>query len=130
MSRRSPPKAALALILTMILVNAGCSGESSTSRNSDTEGKEPAVSFTPVSFPVWREKLASWHGDIVVVDVWATWCLPCLERFPHMVDLHERFGGQGVKFVSLSLDDRGDRAAVAREKGTTSSPWSSSEVRS
>lgn len=51
-------------------------------------------------------------GRVVVVDVWATWCSPCLERFPHMVQLYNRYKHDDVEFVSMSVDDREDKAAV------------------
>jgi thiol-disulfide isomerase/thioredoxin len=55
-------------------------------------------------------------GRVVVVDMWATWCAPCIERFPHMVELYHRYKGRGVEFVSISVDDREDRAAVERAR--------------
>ena len=55
-------------------------------------------------------------GRLVVVDMWATWCPPCIERFPHMVKLHERYAPEGVDFVSLCLDDREDEQAVERAR--------------
>lgn len=52
-------------------------------------------------------------GQAVVVDMWATWCLPCIERFPHMVELAQKYADQRVRFVSLCLDDRDDEDAIA-----------------
>lgn len=71
------------------------------------------ATLTSVSYQQWLEELAALRGRIVVVDFWATWCVPCLERFPHMVQLERRYGPQGVTFVSLSLDDREDAEAIA-----------------
>ena len=53
-------------------------------------------------------------GRIVVVDIWATWCVPCVERFPHMIALYRQYKDRGVEFVSMSVDDREDKAAVKR----------------
>ena len=52
----------------------------------------------------------------MVVDVWATWCVPCVERFPHMVSLYQRYKNRGVEFVSMSVDDREDKAAIERAR--------------
>jgi thiol-disulfide isomerase/thioredoxin len=100
----------LLLFLSLALLPA-CTEGPSTTREDD-----PSVSFTPLSFAEWREKLDGYEGDIVVVDFWATWCVPCLERFPAMVQLHERFGTRGVRFVSMCLDDRGDKIALERAR--------------
>jgi thiol-disulfide isomerase/thioredoxin len=66
-----------------------------------------------VDFDAWKARLASYRPEIVVVDMWATWCSSCLTRFPKMVDLSRRYASQGVQFVSLSLDDRDDVQALA-----------------
>jgi thiol-disulfide isomerase/thioredoxin len=73
-------------------------------------------SLTALSYEQWQQKLASYRGDIVVVDFWATWCSPCLQRFPHIVQLHQQYGGKGVRFVSLALEDKSDPGAIERAR--------------
>ncbi len=73
------------------------------------------VSLRPLTFAQWQHKLAGYRGQVVIVDFWATWCAPCLERFPHMVSLYQKYGSRGnVRFVSISLDDREDPQALQR----------------
>lgn len=66
-----------------------------------------------VSFDGWRQTLAARRGAIVVVDLWASWCMTCIERFPAMVAMSRRYRDDGVQFLSLNLDDRTDAAAIA-----------------
>lgn len=68
--------------------------------------------LAPVDFTSWKTIQLAAKPDVVVVDLWATWCVPCLERFPHMVELSEQYEQQGVTFFSLSLDDRDDSDAL------------------
>lgn len=70
-----------------------------------------------VSFAQWQDVLASHKGDLVVVDFWATWCVPCIERFPKMVALSQRYADRGVTFLAFSLDDKGDQGAIDRANG-------------
>lgn len=74
------------------------------------------VKFQPIRFEQWQRQLQSMKGHIVVVDVWATWCAPCIERFPHMVQLYDNYKDRGVEFVSMSVDDREDKAAVEQAR--------------
>lgn len=72
----------------------------------------PVVELVPVSFAEWEARRTEFVPDLLVVDLWATWCTPCLERFPHMVEMHHKYKDRGVQFVSLSLDDREDPSSI------------------
>jgi thiol-disulfide isomerase/thioredoxin len=72
------------------------------------------VTLEPIRFDRWQQELQSMKGRIVVVDVWATWCAPCIERFPHMVALYRQYKDRGVTFVvqgipAVFLYDRSGR---------------------
>ena len=45
------------------------------------------------------------HGKVVLMDFWATWCHPCREAIPHMRDIAEKFKGEPLIVLSVSLDD-------------------------
>ena len=75
------------------------------------------LKFKTVNFDQWQESLASYQGTVLVVDMWATWCISCLERFPHMVEMNNEFKGQGVTFVSLLLEDPEEPEAIESAKG-------------
>lgn len=68
----------------------------------------PPAEMQPVRFAGWDRILQEHKGHITVVDLWASWCSPCIERFPHMVDLYHRYHDQGVRFISLNFDQQGD----------------------
>ena len=52
-------------------------------------------------------RLADHRGEVVVVNVWATWCAPCRVEMPGFVDLQEAFRDEGVQFVGISVDQSG-----------------------
>lgn len=58
------------------------------------------------------EVLGRFKGKVVLVDLWATWCGPCVDRFPHNVELYERFRDRGFELVAVSFDEPSDEAAV------------------
>jgi peroxiredoxin len=48
--------------------------------------------------------LNQYHGQIVVLNFWATWCPPCVEELPSLMTLQERLRGRGVVVVGVSID--------------------------
>ena len=52
--------------------------------------------------------LASLKGKLVYIDVWATWCGPCLAQIPYLKELEEKYRSKEVAFVSLSIDQLKD----------------------
>jgi thiol-disulfide isomerase/thioredoxin len=47
---------------------------------------------------------ASWHGKVVVLNFWATWCPPCREEIPEMIELSNRYKDR-LQIVGVSMDD-------------------------
>jgi thiol-disulfide isomerase/thioredoxin len=53
--------------------------------------------------------LSDFKGKLVYVDVWATWCGPCIKEIPHLKKLEEEFGSnENIVFLSVSTDARKD----------------------
>jgi peroxiredoxin len=62
--------------------------------------------------------LADYRGEVVLLNVWATWCPPCIVEMPSMQRLHEAYGSRGLKVVAVSIDDYvGEDSVRAFAKG-------------
>ena len=61
------------------------------------------------------QSLEQWRGRVLVINYWATWCAPCREEIPVFVRLQERYGGRGLQFVGIAIDEPASVAAFARE---------------
>ena len=82
----------------------------------------PAFHAKTLAIPAGDRGLADYHGQVVLLNVWATWCAPCRVEMPSMQRLHERFGPEGLRVVAVSIDDAGAEDAIrdfAREYGLT-----------
>jgi thiol-disulfide isomerase/thioredoxin len=63
-----------------------------------------SVKFEPVSPEELQKFIASQRGKVVLVDFWATYCVPCREKFPRTLALARKYGDQGLTTVSMSMD--------------------------
>ena len=76
------------------------------------------VKIEKVSLEGLAKAVAGHKGKIVVIDIWATFCAPCKEKFPHMVELHNKLKDQGVVFISLSVDEPADIANALEKRSS------------
>ena len=53
----------------------------------------------------------AFKGQALVVNLWATWCAPCIVEMPTLVALHERLGSEAFSVIALSQDRAGTRVA-------------------
>ncbi|MCZ6600293.1 MAG: redoxin domain-containing protein [Acidobacteria bacterium] len=58
--------------------------------------------------------LADLRGRPLLVNFWATWCLPCRQETPALIELHERYAGDGLQVVGVSVDAAGEDELVRR----------------
>ncbi|MGA2065907.1 MAG: TlpA disulfide reductase family protein [Thermoguttaceae bacterium] len=86
------------------LVLTGCS--------SPSPPPVEAVQLGLTDRPTLDRLLETHRGRVVLIDFWATWCPPCVQLFPHSVDLARRYADRGLSVVCVSLDDPKDDAAV------------------
>lgn len=66
--------------------------------------------------------LADYRGQVLLVNVWATWCAPCRVEMPSIEALHRAYGPEGLKVVAVSIDDAGQERTIrdfARQLGLT-----------
>jgi peroxiredoxin len=63
--------------------------------------------------------LAEYRGRVVVLDFWATWCVPCARVMPRLEKLHRKYGAQGLVVFGVNSFETGDPAAMMKKKGYT-----------
>lgn len=59
--------------------------------------------------------IGDYEGDVVLLNIWATWCLPCREEMPSLQRLHEALGDDGLRIVAVSIDREADAAEKIRD---------------
>ncbi len=56
--------------------------------------------------------LSDYKGNVVMLNIWATWCAPCRAEMPSMQKLHEEFAPKGLKIVAVSIDDENSVSSI------------------
>lgn len=69
---------------------------------------KPSPSFDFINYKGGKSKLEDFKGKYVYIDVWATWCGPCLREIPHLKKTEELYRGKDIVFVSISTDELKD----------------------
>ncbi|MFN2442263.1 MAG: TlpA family protein disulfide reductase [Thermoanaerobaculia bacterium] len=115
----------LALPILLLLFAVSCRSEapSPSEATSEREAAQTPDSATPAAsgparvgapMPAWTAEtvdgkkfdIADMRGDVVLVNIWATWCGPCRYEIPELVKLHAEWAPQGFTVLGASIDGR------------------------
>jgi peroxiredoxin len=94
------------LCLGLLLLFSGCQKD----KKETVPGK--AHDFSLKSLEGEDVVLSGLRGSVVLLDFWATWCAPCRESIPHLIDLHKTYQERGLKIVGMSIDKEKDAEAL------------------
>ena len=123
-TRRKPTRilrAGAALALSMVLAACGTaqgSGESGFVAGDgslillDESARQPVPDLVGQTLDGGTWRMSDHLGEVVVLNVWASWCAPCRAEAPELQEVWEEFEGRGVQFVGLDTRDS-DAAARA-----------------
>jgi len=86
--------------------------ESSTGQQPSLVGTEVDLSLKDLAGI--DQKLSSYRGRIVVLNFWATWCVPCRKEMPDLAAIQNAYAPFGVQVIGASADQLADRAKVVQ----------------
>jgi peroxiredoxin len=72
----------------------------------------PAPDFTFPRLDGKMVSLSDYKGKVVLVNIWATWCPPCVDEMPSMEKLYRKFKGQNFEILAVSIDEPGLKAVA------------------
>lgn len=118
-------RGAIVAAIAGVLGAGACAAEGSASRTVVKVGQPaPAYAARVLSGP--DIALDSLRGDVVLLNVWATWCKPCRQEIPALDSLHRAFAPQGLRVVGVSIDLEGEEQRIAdfaKELGASYALW-------
>ena len=115
------PVLALLALLAWASVSSGGSPSGLAVNNSfaevDVEAKA-APEFTLELLDGSVTSIAELRGQVVLLDFWASWCLPCRDEAPVLAQVYEEYRERGVEFVGVNLwDNPGDAELFLQQQG-------------
>ena len=72
----------------------------------------PAPAFTLPGLDGRMVSLSDYRGKVVVVNIWATWCPPCVDEMPSLEKLYQEFKAENFAILAVSIDSDGIEAVA------------------
>ena len=79
-----------------------------TQPNAPSSSTELAATVMQAGFKTLdgkTRKLSDYSGKVLIVDLWATWCGPCRQEIPHLIEMARDYKSKGVEIVGLTTED-------------------------
>jgi peroxiredoxin len=73
------------------------------------DAKKANLDFTVKDMRGGDVRLSDYRGKVILLDFWATWCVPCKYEIPSFVELQEQYGPRGLQVFGVSVDDTADK---------------------
>ncbi|RXI98202.1 TlpA family protein disulfide reductase [Anaerobacillus alkaliphilus] len=93
--------------LVVLIVAIGFISYAVVTNQSPKVGAEKGMLAPDFTLPLWetgeQASLSSYRGEIVVLNLWASWCPPCRKEMPDLIRLHEDYKNQGVVVLGVNL---------------------------
>ena len=74
--------------------------------------RAPDFRARTVDGPPRTKGIADYKGQVVLLNIWGTWCPPCVKEMPSMEALHRKLGPRGLKVVAVAIDEPGGEASI------------------
>jgi thiol-disulfide isomerase/thioredoxin len=85
-------------------INPLAHGEVAAVKPAEEARKIPVVAFHDAAGQ--PKSLADWHGRTVLLNLWATWCVPCRKEMPALDALEQKLGAPDFEVVAVNIDTR------------------------
>jgi len=97
--------ASLVFVAGASTAQEGVGIDAETARFYPVDGDTRRPDFTLTDMQGQSRSMDEWDGKVVLVDFWASWCVPCRREMPHFNELRAKYGDQGFEVLGVAADD-------------------------
>lgn len=115
--RKSIRLAGLLSIATAVFFGAASSAPCQTAKTKTVAVTDKGVAATDpplLDLAGYNQTIEKYRGKPLMVNFWATWCEPCRNEYPMIVDFSKKYGPDGLVVLGISLDENADLSLVRR----------------
>ena len=98
-------KSLLGVVLGIVAMSAPGIAQTPASGACNAEGKPANLNFAFKDINNRKAALADFKGKVIILDFWATWCVPCKAEIPGFIALQQKYAARGLQVIGLSVDD-------------------------
>lgn len=112
MSRKQLAIVVLVVALLVALLAAGKALLRNEISPVGVGAKAPDFALMTLDSVPERKTLDDYRGDVVMINIWATWCGPCRIEMPSIEQLHRAYAQKGLRIIAVSVDDPGSEPQI------------------
>ena len=98
-------KSRVVALVTVALVGLASAAFAADAGVCDPKAKPANMTFTLKDANNQSVKLSDFKGKVIILNFWATWCVPCRAEIPALVELQSKYGAKGLQVIGVSVDD-------------------------
>ncbi|MEX2164241.1 MAG: TlpA disulfide reductase family protein [Sulfuricaulis sp.] len=97
--------AAVAALVAGYRLSLSLQSSATTPTTAVAYGGGQAIDFTLNDVEGKNRSLKEWHGQVIVLNFWATWCPPCREEIPLLIKLQQQYAANNLQVIGVAIDN-------------------------
>ena len=99
------PKQFIALLFFSLLLISALFARQFSQQPLQAQQAIPLSEFSLPDTTGTIHSISEWHGKILIINFWATWCPPCLKEIPEFIQIQAEYADQNVQFIGIAIDE-------------------------
>jgi thiol-disulfide isomerase/thioredoxin len=98
-------KSLLGTVVIVVTMSGSAIAQTPGAGACHADGKPAKLNFAFKDINNRKAALSDFKGKVIILDFWATWCVPCKAEIPGFIALQQKYASRGLQVIGLSVDD-------------------------